>query len=407
MKLVFFVMEFPVPSETFVMNQITYFIDHGYDVNIIAVFPGDFINTHKDFVNYKLASKTTFLLPRENKNKILKVVMRSLIVASNFYKYLVRDALSSRQFGIHSKNLILPSIMALNNKKIDADYFLVHFGFSGVLANKLRKLGLFNGKIATIFHGADISRADVLSLYHDDYIRLFDDTEILLPVSYLWRNKLITLGCKPDKIRVIRMGINPKNFKLKKIRAPGLKLKILTIARLEDKKGINIAIEACAILKARGVQFSYEVIGSGVLMSNLQEQIDKLHLKNDVKLLGFKAQEDIMAYLNEADLFLLPSRTAENGDMEGIPVALMESMAVGTPVISTYHSGIPELIEDKVTGWLAPENNAICIANIIEKIVKSGDSNSLIITNAREKIEKEFNQLESYASLERVLNEFM
>ncbi|MBL1603589.1 glycosyltransferase, partial [Klebsiella pneumoniae] len=76
--------------------------------------------------------------------------------------------------------------------------------------------------------------------------------------------------------------------------------------------------------------------------------------------------------------FLLPSVTASNGDMEGIPVALMEAMASGLPVISTYHSGIPELIDDHKNGYLCPERNSEAIAKILYEIYEGKDNLSLI-----------------------------
>ena len=97
--------------------------------------------------------------------------------------------------------------------------------------------------------------------------------------------------------------------------------------------------------------------------------------------------------LDAADVFLLPSVTGADGDMEGIPVALMEAMAVGIPVLSTEHSGIPELIDSGNSGWLVAENDAQALADKLQALGHM-DTHSLqpVLTRARAKVETEFNQ---------------
>jgi colanic acid/amylovoran biosynthesis glycosyltransferase len=97
--------------------------------------------------------------------------------------------------------------------------------------------------------------------------------------------------------------------------------------------------------------------------------------------------------LDEADIFLLPSVTGADGDMEGIPVALMEAMAVGIPVVSTVHSGIPELIESGESGWLVPENDATALADRLQSLGEAEHQTlQPVITKARAKVDADFNQ---------------
>jgi colanic acid/amylovoran biosynthesis glycosyltransferase len=105
-----------------------------------------------------------------------------------------------------------------------------------------------------------------------------------------------------------------------------------------------------------------------------------------------KSEAEVKARLAQADLFILPSRAAGDGDMEGIPVALMEAMASGVPVLSTFHSGIPELIEHGVTGLLGPErDHAVLAANIL-MLIDNAELRSRIVIAARQKVERDFNQ---------------
>lgn len=148
------------------------------------------------------------------------------------------------------------------------------------------------------------------------------------------------------------------------------------------------------------MEFVYNIIGNGPLKEQLQRLVVKYDLTSNVVFHGVQSQETITSFLNSADLFLLPSMTAVDGDMEGIPVALMEAMAVGTPVVSTYHSGIPELIEHDVSGFLVGENDSLALAEIIMDIRNRPLDEIIQVTkNARLKIELTFNRDASYREM--------
>ncbi|MFC0138799.1 glycosyltransferase [Erwinia mallotivora] len=406
MKITFFTMRFPVSSETFVLNQVTYFIDQGYDVEIISVFPGDFANRHGAFDSYNLAEKTHYLLPEDKSSNADKLKQRLQIVLPKMLKADTLRSLNFRRYGNQSSKLLLPAIVAQAEKHFTADLFLVHFGYAGALANKLRELNVLRGKQATVFHGADISRRHILEEHKLDYSNLFRQSELLLPISHLWENKLISMGCPPEKIHVSRMGIEPEKFNFQPHEGLHSPLRIISVARLTEKKGLNIAVEACRFLKEQGASFEYSIIGSGEMEDQLRDAIRAADLEDCVSLVGFKPQEEIKRYLDQADIFLLPSLTAADGDMEGIPVALMEAMAVGLPVVSSDHSGIPELIEHNVSGWLAPEGDARALGALLFKLANNEVDIAPVVAAARKKVETEFNQHIAWRQLATLLEQF-
>ncbi|WP_312240074.1 glycosyltransferase [Pantoea sp.] len=403
MKLTFFTMRFPVASETFVLNQVIYFIDAGYDVEIISVFPGDMVNRHAAFDEYGLAQKTHYLLPDEKVSALDKLNQRLKLVLPKVARPALLRSLNVRRYGAQSSKLLLPSIVANASQTFVADVFLVHFGYAGALANKLRELGVLEGKQATVFHGADISRRHILEEHKLDYVNLFEQSELMLPISHLWENKLIEMGCPPEKIHVTRMGIEPEKFNFQPRQGFHSPLRIVSVARLTEKKGLDVAVKASEILQAKGGQFEYTIIGNGEQEEMLHEHIARAGLEASVKMPGFKPQNEIRQALNEADIFLLPSKTAADGDMEGIPVALMEAMAVGLPVVSTVHSGIPELIENNVSGWLVPEDDADALADTLLKLSQGDIDVAPVVAAARHKVETEFNQHIAYGELAQIL----
>jgi colanic acid/amylovoran biosynthesis glycosyltransferase len=405
MRVTFFLNQFPVASETFVINQIIGLINRGADVRIISICKGDLSNSHKAVSDYNLLDKTTYLTNESVIDSTLKTRLKRISNVAwprNISNKLA--ALNVSRFGIHSKSLLLPSIVTRAETLIESDVFVAHFGTAAVVANKMRELGLLKGKLVTVFHGADISVKAILDVFKHDYENLFKTGELMLPISELWQKKLISLGCAPNKITVNRMGINNDQFKCRELDKPISKpLKIISVARFIEKKGLADALDAMAELQKRGVDFEYQIVGDGDLKAQIIQQIEQLQLSNSVKLLGFQPQEKIAQLLNDADAFLLPSVVAENGDMEGIPVALMEAMAMGLITISTYHSGIPELISHNESGLLAQEHAPIELADSIERLVNGQIDIEKMRAAAKEKVEQNFEQSKLYTQLLDIL----
>lgn len=394
MKVTFFLDCFPNYSETFVLNQIIGLIDLGVDVSIIAIYEGDSGKLHTVIEQYKLIEKTKYLLPKEGNFAAKKLLNRLKGVLFNFNDNRVRKSLNSSLYGKHARTLLLPHIMsyATDQKTFKSDWFLAHFGTMGVVASKLRSLGLLDGKIATIFHGSDISRTETLELNKDDYVALFAGTELFLPISELWQSKLVSMGAASEKTFVCRMGIDINSFDYQNSKNELDELKIITVARLTEKKGIEIAIKCCNQLNLKGIKFSYTIVGNGPLLDSLVSLVESFNLQEKVSFVGVKNQDEIKSLLNHSNFFLLPSLTASDGDMEGIPVALMEGMSKGLPVVSTFHSGIPELIQNEYNGWLVPEGDFMALSDVFCNILDGKYSLDTIKMNARKTVEKDFNQ---------------
>ncbi|EFE0635383.1 TPA: colanic acid biosynthesis glycosyltransferase WcaL [Escherichia coli] len=392
MKVGFFLLKFPLSSETFVLNQITAFIDMGFEVEIVALQKGDTQNTHAAWTKYNLAARTRWLQD-EPTGKVAKLRHRASQTLRGIHRKNTWQALNLKRYGAESRNLILSAICGQVVTPLHADVFIAHFGPAGVTAAKLRELGVIRGKIATIFHGIDISSREVLNHYTPEYQQLFRRGDLMLPISDLWAGRLQKMGCPMEKIAVSRMGVDMTRFSPRPVKAPGTPLEIISVARLTEKKGLHVAIESCRQLKEQGVAFRYRILGIGPWERRLRTLIEQYQLEDVVEMPGFKPSHEVKAMLDEADVFLLPSVTGADGDMEGIPVALMEAMAVGIPVVSTLHSGIPELVEADKSGWLVPENDAYALAQRLAAFSQlDTDELAPVVKRAREKVEHDFNQ---------------
>jgi colanic acid/amylovoran biosynthesis glycosyltransferase len=134
------------------------------------------------------------------------------------------------------------------------------------------------------------------------------------------------------------------------------------------------------------------IIGEGPLRDRIAQEIAARGLSDSALLLGPRAHEEVAAEMAAAHLFILPSRTAPDGDKEGIPNALMEAMASGLPVLSTRHAGIPECVEDGVSGLLVPEGNPAALAEGLCRLIETPASWPALARAGRARIETEFNR---------------
>jgi len=218
------------------------------------------------------------------------------------------------------------------------------------------------------------------------------EIDLLTPVSYLWKSQLAAMGCPPEKILVHRMAVDLDRFEFR-VRRPGNRLRLLTVARLVEKKGIEYAIRALALIKQQHpkLTISLNVVGDGELRCHLESVRDSLGLQQQVNFLGWLDQDEVRQEMLNADLFVLPSVTAADGGKEGVPVSLMEAMASGMPVLSTLHSGIPELVQDGVSGFLLPEHDVDNLANRIYQFIETPELAEQMGHAGRAFVEENFN----------------
>jgi glycosyltransferase involved in cell wall biosynthesis len=186
-------------------------------------------------------------------------------------------------------------------------------------------------------------------------------------------NRIIPQHNTSSKIHIVRCGIDTLKFSASKVCTVKHKPIILSIGRLVEKKGYPYLIKACKILVDKNIDFQCIIIGDGPQKNYLKKLIGVNHLSQFVTLAGVIFQEKIINFLNKIDIFVLPCIQSADNDMDGIPVVLMEAMAMKIPVISTHISGIPELIKNMETGLLVPPKNEKALAEGIKFLKENID----------------------------------
>jgi colanic acid/amylovoran biosynthesis glycosyltransferase len=395
MKIAFIVNEFPALSETFILNQITGLVDRGHDVDIYAYSPRNDPSVHADVERYNLVKHLYYMTPYVSmpRNKIYRIIKGIGRIAIDLHKKpkAVLNSLNLLKFGKDAMSLKLLYQISPFLDKGPYDIVHCHFGPTGNLAVILKAVGVIHGQIVTTFHGYDIS-SYILKNGRHIYDTLFENGDLFLCVSEQMKDILLELGVEERKILVHRVGIDMKNscFRIRKPKLNG-KVQLLTIARLVEKKGVQYGIESVAKILKKYPNIEYKIAGDGYLKKNLQGLIKELGVCDNVKLLGWNRQEQIVELLQEADILLAPSVTSQSGDREGIPVAIMEALAWGLPVISTRHSGIPEIIQDGQTGLLAPEWDTDVLAEKMEYLIEHPELWSQMARKGRKYVEEHYN----------------
>ncbi|MDY6866960.1 MAG: glycosyltransferase [Chloroflexota bacterium] len=226
--------------------------------------------------------------------------------------------------------------------------------------------------------------------------------KFMIVISEFSRDFLLNLFPKENldsKFHIVHCGVSPDDFQPAAHKTPNQRPLIFSVSQLAERKGYPVLLEACKILAERGCDFDCMIAGDGPERAILERLREEYQLQDRVQLLGIVFQEQLVDYLNQTDIFVLPCVTAANGDMDGVPVALMEAMAMELPVISTYVSGIPELIEDGQSGLLVEERDAVALADAIQRLLEDQKLRQDLGKGGRCKVSQEYNIFDNAAQL--------
>lgn len=371
MKVCFVVGEFPALSHTFVLDQVEAFARMGHEVSIVCD---------------RIGSDPRIDLSAEP--------MRSLIDRTHRWwagPEGLRQGLERLPHRLRDK-VSTAADMFWNGPFRDCDVILAHFGGNGLRLARAKRRGRVTPPIVTIFHGNDVglhAHSGTLGIYEP----LFRHGTLQLTVNALFSRQLVAAGAPAQSVDVHHMGIDCDAIAYRWRPWDGGPLELVSVCRLVEKKGIEYALRALAAVRntAPQLDWRYTVVGDGPLAPGLKTLCHELGLADRVRFVGPLAHAAVKDELARAHVFLLPSVTAADGDVEGVPVALMEAAAAGLVVVSTRHSGIPELIEDRVAGLLSDERDVDQLAAAIAAVGADYTACRPMTLAARGHVEAEFN----------------
>lgn len=416
MRVAIFVDSFPLVSETFILRQITGLIDLGHEVSIFADSrPPEEMPMQAEFLRYGLKDRTTYVdMPPEsgywempvwppsgqtwspgaaeplpNEERILRAVPNIIQCLSNAPR-LTLKVLDPMVYGGQALSLsALYRLSALCSQAHSYDVLHAHFGPVG---NRFRfAKELWNVPFIVTFHGYDFCSVPRKE-GKDVYARLFEAVDAATVNCEYARQRVKELGCPSDKIHTLHVGLELQDFPFRERISPqGGQVRILTLGRLVEKKGIECSMRAVSRLRSRHPRIRYDIIGDGPLRPKLEELIVRLGAGDYIFLHGAQNGDYVRRVMSESHLFILSSVTASDGDQEGTPVSLMEAQASGLPVLSTWHSGIPEVVLDGESGFLVPERDVEALSERLDYLLLNPESWQGLGLRGRRHVEDQYN----------------
>jgi colanic acid/amylovoran biosynthesis glycosyltransferase len=389
------VRKFPVLSETFILNEILALEAMGLKVQIFSLAPTRDPRFHEGIS--RLKADVHYVPGPIEARGLLRYARRQAARNPARYRRQLLKVLATRKPSLVWR-FLQASWVADRARKLGVRHFHAHFANrSATVAQQAAKL--LGVPFSFTAHAFDIYRA----ADHKVIARKMADARFTATVSdYNVRFLKSLVNGHPARIELVRNGIDMDRFTPPR-ELPDGPFRILAVARLVEKKGIPVLVEACRLLRDRGLEFSCDIIGKGALRADLERQIRESSLTGIVRLLGPLTQQEIIGHYHKAHVLALPCIVGADGNRDGLPVSIIEALACGVPVISTPVTGIPEAVHHEVNGLLVAEGDAVALADAVERVIRDKELYRRLRSSARPSVDNMFDEDRTAARLYNLL----
>ena len=307
------------------------------------------------------------------------------------------DGLRRFWFKQTGRTRILPDLKVLAPQSVHA-----HFGRGGALALPLAEA--LRVPLFVTFHGGDATKEThqrrrlIPTIYQRRLSHLQAYARGFLCVSQFVADRLAAQGFPKAKLITHYIGIDVSGMQQPEQRQG----RLLFIGRLVDKKGVDILLAAMRRLQQSDSKTvpGLDIAGSGPLEAELRAQAIDL---SSIRFLGWQTPEQLSRILHKAQAVVVPSRIAADGDCEGLPTVVLESIRAGVPVVASDHAGIPEIIRHEETGFLVPENDPDALAAALLAASQTGDQMRQMVARAQQRLQRDFNAATQSQKLQQYL----
>lgn len=368
------------------------------DRPVVAVFRGPLFNPSERFIQMQAAALKRFqpvIVGLERLGNILPPLQDRIIFAQGR-----RERSAIRLFGRWGA-------LAARIRAHDPVLVHAHFATDGLAALPLaRALGV---PLVTSLRGYDVtrSRAALLRSGRLSWVRyglwgsrLRAQGDLFLAVSEALRGRAIAQGFPEERTLCHYNGVDLEHFRPgEEAPEPGF---VLFVGRLVEKKGVGELLDAFMLVKAEVPEARLRIIGDGPLAATLRRRAERLGVAGSVEFAGALRADEVAAEMRRAWLLAAPSRTARDGDAEGLPNSVVEAAASGLPVVATDHAGIPEAVEHKRSGFLVSEGGIEPLAHQMIALLQDADMRQSMSRAARALAERKFDLDRQTKKLEEI-----
>ncbi|HEX2484039.1 MAG TPA: glycosyltransferase family 4 protein [Myxococcota bacterium] len=390
-RIAYLFARYPVPSQTFCDTEMLALEALGLDLEIDATSPPKLTLRHERLA--KLRAELHLLPPP----RIVRVHALRAEREGRFPSALVAayDGRYGRDAG--GRTLARQALaLAPGLERRGVAHVHAHF------ASHAAKVALFLKRVAGFPFSLTAHAQDfMVDLGSDDLLReLVGEAEFTVAVSDWSRDRLRAI-CPDAAERIVRVynGIDPAEFPEQALHAPTSRPRILSVARLIEFKGFHHLIDACAELRRRGLEFACTIVGEGPWRGELEQRIRRHRLETTVELAGLRTQDEVKRLLLASDVFALASIVDSKGACDVLPTVILEAMASGLPVVSTRLAGVPELVEDGMTGLLAEPGDPASLADALERALRDRELRRSFGEAGRKRLEERFASARSAPAL--------
>lgn len=385
--------KFPVLSETFILGEILALEAEGVPVHIFALERPNDPRFHEDLP--KLKASITYVPDVLDVRALLRHNLRVARSRSSSYSRAFRYALATARPTLLWR-LLQAGYIASEARRLGLHHLHAHF------ANRPTTVALLASRIVGIPYSFTAHAVDIFKRTVDAraLARKMESARFVVAISEFNKTYLERLG-RGSNGRIVQIynGIDLDRFSPNG-GPPAEPFTILSVARLVEKKGLDVLIEACSRLRARGLSFQCWIVGKGRLRPALSALITRLNLEDVVDLLGPHTQLEVLERYHAAHLYVLPCVVGPDGNRDGLPVSLIEALSCGLPVVTTPMTGIPEAVRHLHNGLLVPDGDADALADALEALVRDRQLYDQLRANARPSIAATFDRRQTARQLQ-------
>jgi colanic acid/amylovoran biosynthesis glycosyltransferase len=280
---------------------------------------------------------------------------------------------------------------------------LLHVFFGHIAVHLLPLIRGWSKPSVVSFHGADVQVDMEKRAYRTATREMLNAVTRVFVRSASLKRAVIELGCDENKIDIVRTGIPLQEFPFREREFPeNGEWHFLQASRLVQKKGIATTLHSFTAFLTHYPRATLTIAGEGPMLAELKELTRKLKIADRVVLPGFVTPEKLREIYYASHIFLHPSETGSDGNQEGIPNSMLEAMATGLPVFATEHGGIPEAIENGVSGILVPERDHEALSEVLLSSVPDRQLLARLARNGADVVAKKFDRQNQIRRLEEI-----